>query len=116
LSHQAYPAFSLDCVKDVIRIVRGGTITAELPLFAKCVYTLVGAGLGAAIGEPPDVAPALAAADSDAELRECCAALESVAGVQMAAAEGEQAIDPATIALLVQLAVQLIQAFLNRKK
>lgn len=121
--HPPYAAFDVDCVKDVIRIIRGGTVREELPLFAKCVHTLVGAGLGATIGEPPGPLAASAVAETVVEecslssLEECRHVLEDLQedGPGTFGAD-EAAIDPATLAVLIQLAVQLLNAWINRKK
>lgn len=121
--HPPYAAFDVDCVKDVIRIVRSGSVKDELPLFAKCVHTLVGAGLGATIGEPPGPVAANAVVDealaecSLAELEECRHALEDLEedGPGTFGAD-PAAIDPATLQMLIALAVQLITAWINRKK
>ncbi len=121
--HPPYAAFDVDCVKDTIRIVRGGTVKEELPLFAKCVHTLVGAGLGATIGEPPGPVAADAATEVAVEecsltaLEECRHALEDFEedGPGVYGAD-PAAIDPATLQMLIALAVQLITAWINRKK
>jgi hypothetical protein len=121
--HPPYAAFDVDCVKDVIRIIRGGTVREELPLFAKCVHTLVGAGLGATIGEPPGPLAADAVAETAVEecslssLEECRHVLEDLQedGPGTFGAD-PAAIDPATLQMLIALAVQLITAWINRKK
>lgn len=121
--HPPYAAFDVDCVKDVIRIIRGGTVREELPLFAKCVHTLVGAGLGATIGEPPGPLAASAVAETAVEecslssLEECRHVLEDLQedGPGTFGAD-PAAIDPATLQMLIALAVQLITAWINRKK
>lgn len=121
--HPPYAAFDVDCVKDVIRIIRGGTVREELPLFAKCVHTLVGAGLGATIGEPPGPLAAAAVAETVVEecslssLEVCRHALEDLQedGIGPCGAD-PAAIDPATLQMLIALAVQLITAWINRKK
>lgn len=117
MAHQPYAPFDLDCIKDIIRMVRGRTVREELPLFAKCVHSLVGAGLGATIGEPDLVEPSFGAADvSDADLNECAAALQEFEGQSFGAEADAEAIDPATISLLIQLAMTLIQKWLEKRK
>lgn len=121
--HPPYAAFDVDCVKDVLRIVRSGSVKDELPLFAKCVHTLVGAGLGATIGEPPGPLAASAVAETAVEecslssLEECRHVLEDLQedGPGTFGAD-PAAIDPATLAVLIQLAVQLLNAWINRRK
>jgi hypothetical protein len=118
MSHQPYAPFDLDCVKDIIRMVRGRTVREELPLFAKCVHTLTGTALGATIGEPYLVEPSFGAAEvSDADLNEAAAALQEYQGASFGA-EGDsaEAIDPATLAMLIQLAVTLISKWLERRQ
>ncbi len=115
MSHVAYPAFSLDCVRNVVRIVRGGTVAAELKLFAKCVWSLTGTGLGAAIGEPGEVEPVFAAVD-EGELKECLAALEVAYDDGMVYGAGETAIDPVTLSIMIDLAVKLLKAWIERRK
>ncbi len=121
--HPPYAAFDVDCVKDVIRIVRSGSVKDELPLFAKCVHTLVGAGLGATIGEPPG--PVAADAVAAAAIEEC--SLSDLEACRQSLEDLEEdgpgtfgadpaAIDPATLQMLIALAVQLITAWINRKK
>lgn len=119
VAHLAYPPFSLACVRDTVRIVRGRTVAAEQKLFAKCVWSLAGTGLGATIGEPEEVEPVFASdAIDDGELAECRAALEVAYedGMAYGAGEGEAAIDPATLAILIDLAVKLITKWLERRK
>lgn len=116
MSHQPYPTFSPACCGDIIRIVRTGTVREELPLLAKCLYTLIGAALAGTVGEPDETfAEALASMSVD-ELGECYAALQTVNedsnGLYGA---GESAIDPATLALLIQLGMALLKAWIDRR-
>lgn len=123
--HQPYPPFDVECIQDIFRLVRGRTVRDELPLFAKCVYTLVGAGLSITLGEPND-GPMLAGQPADAlegvsddELQKCCQALEQAEGEVQTFGAGDaeaEKLDPATLALLIQLAIQVIQAIINRRK
>lgn len=118
-THEPYPQFSVECLKDLLRIIRGGTVREELALFAKCLYSMVGAALSATIGDPPGpVASTERLADpTNEELEECRAALASMKedghGIYGA---NEAAIDPATLTLIINLAVQLITAWLAKRK
>lgn len=119
--HQPYPAFSLDCPKQIIRMVSGRTVRAEIKLFAKCVWSIAGTGLGATIGEPDDVEPLVFGSDQVevAQLEEAKAALEQVAaeGERFGAGEGEgeEAIDPVTL-MLIQMAIQLFAKWIEKRR
>lgn len=117
MSLLAYPAFSLEVVQGIVRIVRGRTVAAEYQLFVKLVWSIVGTGLGATIGEPANVEPVFGAVD-DGELTECQAALEAAyeEGMAYGGAEGEAAIDPATIAILIDLAIKIITRIIERRR
>lgn len=116
MAHEPYPSFSPACFGDIIRIVRGGTVREELPLLAKCLYTLIGASLSATIGEPDETFAAAIDSLSVDELGECYSALQGVKedgpGIYGA---GESAIDPATLAMLIQLGMALLKAWIDRK-
>lgn len=120
MSHQPYPAFDIDCAKDIVRIVRNGAIAAEAPLFAKCVYTLAGAGLAMSVGEPSDVQGVFGDAEvTTDDLEECLNALqkaEDSSEENFGAGDEAEAIDPATIAMLIQLAITLITKWLERRR
>lgn len=121
--HPPYPTFDVECFKDTLRIIRGGTVREELPLFAKSFHTLLGAAFGAIIGEPPG--PMSAAALGEEFMQECSldelkqlrVGLESLNedGPGLAAAD-EAAIDPATLALIVQLVLALVNKWINKKE
>lgn len=121
--HTPYPSFSLLCVQEVIRIVRGGTLKDELALFVKCAYTLTGSFLGTTIGEPGEehAVGSVETASVD-EIKECKDALELVAfqgfvdvDSETLFGNDETAIDPATLALIVQLAIKLISKWLENR-
>ncbi len=121
MSHQPYPQFSSHCFSDIIRIARGNTVREELPLFAKCIYTIEGAALGATIGEPDETFGSeerKTISESSAEdLQECYSALISMKedgpGIYGA---GETALPPTITALLMQLGLELIKILMERKK
>ncbi len=120
MAHQPYPPFSSECLSDLYRLVTTRAVREELPLFAKCLYTLIGASLGMSIGEPTHVEGVFGDAEPDAaELEKCRDALQSYADEgQTFGADGDEAekLDPATIAMLIQLAVTLISKWLERRR
>jgi len=113
-THQPYPQFSVDCFKDLVRIARGKTVKEELPLFAKCVYTIEGAALGATIGEPPgtETFAGDALTCSDDEKKEALAVLEGMSEDGVYAA-GESAINPFVLALIEQ-GIKALLAWLSK--
>lgn len=119
MPHTPYAPFSLECPKEIIRMVSGRTVRNELPLFAKCVHTIAGTALGATIGEPADVEPLVFGSDdvTIADLEEVKAALKEVKEEPtFGAGEGDEAIDPATLMLLIDLAIKLITKLIERRK
>lgn len=122
--HIAYPPLSMECVKDITRIVISKKVKEEKVLLAKCCWSTVGAALGLSIGEPPEVFAGDVASD-EATLeaaRECRSALESVT---IEDCQGEftgaqsEAIDPVTAALLYQvitLAIKAISDWLAKRQ
>jgi hypothetical protein len=121
MSHHPYPAvLPTECLTTVISLIRNRQVADQPAEFANCLWTMVGFGLKLGFGDPDAHEEKFGAADvpSDKELNECHAALASYEddGPSFAAAEGEQAIDPATIVVLVQLVMQIIEFLRNRKK
>lgn len=118
--HAPYPAFDLDCIRDIIAIVRAGEVRPRLAEFVKCVYILTGAALSVTVGEPEGVEPLVGAPKADDELlEEAKAALaEAEEGLHGfgAAADDAEAIDPATLMLIIQLATKLIEAWLSKRR
>lgn len=117
--HEPYPQFSVECFKEFLRIVRGNTIREELALFVKCLWTLISGGLAATIGEPPGPAPTFGHEGVDCttdELQECLTALQGMKedgpGIYGA---GETAIDPAILAILIDLGIKAIMAWLAKR-
>lgn len=119
MPHTSYPPFALTPITEIIQAVRAGTLRDDVPLAAKCAWEIVGMGLGATVGEPAEHPHAFGAGPevSTADLEECKAALESVEGQSFGAAGDEaEAIDPATLAMLIQLAVSIITKLIERRK
>lgn len=122
MTHQPYPPFQLECLTTIVRIVRSKAIAEERALFAKCLYEILGAGLALGFGEPDG--PILTGqesaeleAASTAELMKCCEALESAQSEVQSVGDAEaKAIDPATLAILIDLAIRIITAIINRRK
>ncbi len=53
MSHVAYPsAFPVDCVGEIISIIRAGEIVAQKAEFANCVWSLQGYAQSVLIGSP----------------------------------------------------------------
>lgn len=116
--HQPYPPFQLECVTEIVSIVRRGAVREELKSFAKHAYTLQGAIQGAIIGEPDDIGPLIGSAQIDPDkLTEAHDALVEAQGQLQSFGAGEteaEAIDPETILLIVQLVAKLIEALRKR--
>lgn len=120
---QPYPALDAECLQTIVRLVRNGQVRDEFKLFAKCVYSLVGAGLGLVVGEPDPSTRQFSVEDlPDEDLTAAQSALSDLAedGVPQAAiADGDdpqKAMDPATVALLIQMAIKVIGAIIERRK
>lgn len=115
-AHQPYPQFSVDCFKDLIRIARGRTIQQELPLFAKCVYTLQGAALGATIGEPGGVETFASEATpcSNDDKREALSVLQGLEEDGIDNFGADAALNP-IVAALIQQAITALLAWLTKK-
>ena len=130
MTHRPYPNLDLGCIKTVIDIGRRGAIKAEIKTFAKCGYELLGAGLSITVGEPDDVIPidgvtmvgvAPVEEPTVEQVEEAqgylIAALPDLEAYGAQATEaGIEAIDPATLALIVQLVLKGIELWLSRKK
>ncbi len=122
-THEPYPRLSTECFGDILRIVRSRAVRDELALFLKCVYTLLGAALGATVGEPPGpMASQFDAALSECTLGELVELRSSLTAFQDDMADGievygagDTAIDPATLAIIMQLVMALINKWINKK-
>lgn len=127
--HQPYPELQLECVTTLIDIGRRGAFRAEIKEAAKCAYDIEGAALKIFVGEPDDVIVGQAVTQVGAQLEqcsleqleECHATLDEMSSELSCAtesfgAEAAEGIDPATLALFMQLAMKLIELFMNRKK
>ena len=116
-----YPQFSLVTVTTLWTMLRERTVRDNPKAFAKHLYVLMGAALGLLVGEPEDVPPLFGDVEQadDANLESLMTELKAVKeeGLEtFGAAEGEQAIDPATIIMLIQVIVPLIQKILERRR
>lgn len=130
MQHQPYPEFKLECVTTLIDIGRRGAIREEIRDFAKCAYDLGGGLLKVTVGEPDDVIVG-ATSDGEEQLAECSLEqleeahnvavsafleLESYGALPGALPGAEEAIDPATLTLIMQLVLKALEFWMNRKK
>lgn len=123
MAHLAYPGFSLECAQEIFRMLRGRTVRQEFKLFMKCQWMLQGGAYGVVPGEPDQVEPSFASGpECDEETaRNVLAELKAVGDEGIpetfgAADENAEAIDPATIAIIIQLVTTLIQKWIERRK
>ncbi len=119
--HQPYPPFELACVLALFTMLKNREVRDNPKAFAKHFYVLLGALLGMTVGEPDDVPPLFGQDEPSTEdleglLGELKAVQEDGIPETFGAADGEQAIDPATLAILINLAVTLIQKLIERRK
>jgi hypothetical protein len=129
--HLQYPPFSSSCALDLFRLARGGfpAIKAELPLAAKCIWTLIGAGLGMTVGEPEEIFGALPEGEEEASVEQMTQLQGALQGLvddghpeSFGQAEGEieaEAIDPLTLMLITEglkLALKAVQKWLDKRK
>lgn len=123
MPHRPYPQLQLECVTTLIDITRRGALRSEIKEAAKCAYELGGAMLGVTVGEPADLIVGDATRETFVEpslqdLETCHAQLVASApeleafGAEVAA----EAIDPATMAIIIQLALKALEFFMNRKR
>jgi hypothetical protein len=128
VTHRPYPNLDIECVTTLIDIGRRGAIRTEIKSFAKCGYELLGAGLLITVGEPDDVIPidgvtSVGFGDAPEPTIE---QVEEAHGYLTAAlpdlesygAEegGAEAIDPATLTMIVTLILKGLELWLSRKK
>lgn len=111
--------FPLTQVQDIIRMVRDRTVRSELRLFAESVWTIIGYCLGMLLRKEPLIGADVFAMEQLDEAFASMSTLQSGDGCLCddpgAEAAGEEAIDPATIIMLVELALKIWQALKNRK-
>lgn len=123
MPHRPYPQLQLECVTSLIDITRRGALRAEIKEAAKCAYELGGAVLGATVGEPADLIVGDDVRETFVEpslqdLETCYAQLSASAPeLEAFGAEDPNAqLDPATVALIIQLAMKALEFFMNRKR
>lgn len=113
-----YPqSFPLECITLIVAMIRNREASARRAEFAHCVWELVGFGLKATLGDASHAFGAAGDVDDD-KLRECVTALKDYQddGEAFGADSADEGIDPATLMILINLAVTLIQKWLNRKE
>jgi hypothetical protein len=119
--HAPYEPLSIECASDLFRMLRGRTVRDEFKLFCKCFHILLGGVFAVVVGEPDEVEPVVGAADDipTAELVRLKAEFEQLAAdsaTTFGADDGNEKLDPATVAMLIQLAVTLITKWIERRK
>ena len=123
-----YPALAFDNLSQAIDIFWSGKIAEELPLFADLAWNLQGAIQALALGDP-DHLPAAASvedADAQADLEERLDQFASILNrvlihfsetpVGSTAAAETGVVDPATILAIVNVVLQLIDAWRKRRQ
>lgn len=105
---------AIEALQNIVRLVRNGQVRDEFPLFYHSVAALVAAVGDALFPLEPTVG---AAAIDDALLADACDCLaDAKSQLQAFAADGAEKLDPATIALLIDLAVKLITKWLEKRR
>lgn len=122
--HVPYPSFDIECFTEIVRIVRERAISTERKWLAKHCWMIVSGSIKLSIGEP-DNGPILVGQEpseleavSTEELTQCCEALEAAQGEAQSFGAGDaeaEAIDPALIAILIDLAFKIIKGWLDRR-
>lgn len=120
--YPAYQPFSLAPITDLARIIRGGTIKEDSRLFCKAGHTLAGTGLGVYPGEPEGVEELTlaAAVDSDVPteaIEDCVGAIDGLLDDGLPAkGEGEEAFDPTTILMILQIVGPFLKKLIERRR
>lgn len=113
----AYPSsLPLDCISRIVTLVRAREVSANKAEFFHCVWEVQGFAQKSLLGDGSH--GAMPVAGYDADLAKCAAALLDFQddGESFGADAGDADLDPATILLLINVAVTLIKKLLNRKE
>lgn len=114
-----YPqSLPLDCITRIVGLIRNREVSANKAEFFHCVWEVQGFAQKSLVGDADHSFGASPVVGYDAELRDCCAALKDFHddGESFGATAADESLDPATIIMLVQVAIALIQKLLNRKE
>jgi hypothetical protein len=119
--YPAYAQFSIEPIRDITRIARGGAIREESRLFVKAGHTLLGTVAGATVGEPDEVEPVFNADEVPVEqLEDCKAALDEMQAEPTFAAAGDgdevKAIDPFTLLMIQVIGKALMEWIIKRRQ
>ncbi|MCC6125685.1 MAG: hypothetical protein IT426_12030 [Pirellulales bacterium] len=123
-----YPALALDNITRAIDIVRAGQVVEKRDLFANLAWNLQGP-LQALVFGNPDAPPTAAAIDEDADLAadlderldefawvlDCARSQYNAVAAANDVAADAKSIDPATILAIVNIVLQLIDAWRKRR-
>jgi hypothetical protein len=115
-SHQPYPQFQLGHVTTIIDIGRRGAIREEMTEFVKCGWELGSAGIGAVVGEPPDVEIIVGSTPDDVpeeSIVECVGTLEAAAG---ATGPDAEAIPPFVLQFIIPMALEALKKWLANRQ
>lgn len=121
MGHPYPESLPVDCLTDIVSLIRSRQVAAEKAKFFNCVWTVQGYAQKLGFGDPEqqfgEAAP-LQEADAN-QLDDCAVALLSfkseVSDEPTFGADGEEAIDPATILVLIELAMKVIEFIRNRR-
>ena len=120
MSHVLYPTqFPVQCALDVVSLIRSGNYKDSIPEFGLHLWNLQGYVQYATLGLPPNHAFSAGPLASDgqlAELEDNLVAFTEDADRGAFGAAGADAIDPATVLMLIQVATQVIAFIRNLRK
>jgi hypothetical protein len=119
------PSLPVDCLTDIVNLIRSRQVAAEKAKFFNCVWTVQGYAQKLGFGDPDSEERFGAAPLEDADcnqLDDCQVALltykreVSDEPQTFAAAEGETAIDPLTVLAIIEMAMKIIVFIRERRK
>ncbi len=121
MGHPYPEALPVDCLTDIVNLVRSRQVAAEKAKFFNCVWTVQGYAQKLGFGSPDEErfgAAPLQEADAN-QLDDCAIALlsykQEVSDEPTFGAEGEEAIDPLTVLAIIEMAMKIIEFIRNRR-